>query len=195
MAGLDTVANSLCFALYALITHPEAYKCVQQEVQEAFSSGSLDWEKLKCMPDLHGAIMETLRLYPVASGHKARVAKSFTLAGYRLQAGDHVRVAMTVPHFLEELFPHPLQFDLNRFRAPRNEHRQRGAYAPFGLGAHTCLGSGIAELQLMVILATLIHDYRWEPDPPTYKLTIEHLPTALPGNNFRIKIAGSIHEA
>jgi cytochrome P450 len=89
------------------------------------------------MPDLQGAMMETLRRYPVAGGHRARVARPLTLADYCLEQGLDVEIAMTVPHFLEELFPNLMQFDLDRFRPPRNEHRKAGAYTPFGLGDYT----------------------------------------------------------
>lgn len=189
IAGLDTVANSLCFALYALLVNAEVRQRVQAEVDAAFRSGPLTWEKLAGLPDLHGTMMETLRRYPVATGHHVRVASPLTVARYRLSPGDQVSVAMTVPHFLEELYPAPLRFDIDRFRAPRNEHRQPGAYAPFGLGDHTCLGAGIAEVQLMVTIATLLHSFTLELDPPTYRLVIAHDPTAVPGNNFRIKVA------
>ncbi len=188
LAGIDTVANSLSFMLYALLAHPGALQRVQAEVDAAWSHGPLAWEQLKRMPDLHGAMMETLRRYPVAGGHNARVAKPLTIAGYRLEPGNTVQVAMTVPHFLEELYPHPMQFDIDRFREPRNEHRQRGAYAPFGLGDHTCLGAGIAEVQLMVTMATLLSTFTLQFDPPDYQLVIEEHPTPVPGNHFQVQV-------
>jgi len=198
LAGIDTVANSLCFMLYALLANPEARLRVQAEVDAAWSHGTLSWEQLKQMPDLHGAMMETLRSYPVAGGHRARVARPLTLAGYRLEPGFDVEVAMTVPHFLQELYPDPLQFDLERFRPPRNEHRKPGAYAPFGLGDHTCLGAGIAEVQLMVTMATLLSTFALQFDPPDYQLVIEEHPTPVPGNHFRVKVkeqrTSSTHE-
>jgi cytochrome P450 len=129
------------------------------------------------------------------AGFGAIVAKPLTFAGYRLEPGDEVLVAMTVPHFLPELFPHPETFDIDRYRSPRNEHRQRGAYAPFGLGEHTCLGAGIAEIQLMVITATLLHTYRFELDPPDYQLmpgqqlTIEDDVYGMSGKQFCLKVA------
>ena len=188
LAGIDTVANSLSFMLYALLAHPEALQRVQAEVDAARSQGMLSWEQLKQMPDLQGAMMETLRRYPVAGGHRARVARPLTLGGYRLEAGLDVEVAMTVPHFLEELYPNPLQFDLDRFRPPRNEHRKPGAYAPFGLGDHTCLGAGIAEVQLMTTMATLLSSFTLQLDPPDYRLVIEHHPTPVPGNQFQVQV-------
>jgi cytochrome P450 len=182
LAGIDTVANSLCFMLYALLAHPEIHQRVQTEVETAWSRAPLTWETLKQMPDLNGAMRETLRRYPVAGGHTCRVAGPLTLAGYRLEPGTDVFVAMTVPHFLEECYPHPMQFDIDRFREPRNEHRKPGAYAPFGLGNHTCLGAGIAEVQLQVTMATLLHTCTFQLDPPDYQLIIEEHPTPVPGN-------------
>src|SRR5260221_5359967 len=124
LAGSDTLANFLSFMLYALLAHPEALQRVQSEVDAARSQGMLSWEQLKQMPDLQGAMMETLRRYPVAGGNRARFARPLLLEGYRLDPDQDVEVAMTVPHFLEELYPNPLRFDLERFRPPRNEHRK-----------------------------------------------------------------------
>jgi len=188
LAGIDTVANSLSFMLYALLAHPEARLRVQAEIDAARSRGPLSWEQLKQMPDLQGAMMETLRRYPVAGSHRARVARPLTLAGYRLEPGHEVEVAMTVPHFLQELYPDPMQFDLERFRPPRNEHRKAGAYAPFGLGDHTCLGAGIAEVQLMVTMAALLSTFALQLDPPDYQLVIEEHPTPVPGNHFQVQV-------
>lgn len=188
LAGIDTVANSLSFMFYALFAHPEALQRVQAEVDTAWSQWPLSWEQLKRMPDLQGAMMETLRRYPVAGGHRARVARPLTLAGYRLDPGLDIEVAMTVPHFLSELYPNPTRFDLERFRPPRNEHRKPGAYAPFGLGDHTCLGAGIAEVQLMVTMATLLSTYTLQLDPPDYQLVIEEHPTPVPGHHFQVKV-------
>jgi cytochrome P450 len=140
------------------------------------------------MTALHGTAMETLRRYPIAAGHFATVAKHLTLAGYRLEPGAEVFVAMTVPHFLPELYPEPEQFDIDRFHAPRNEHRQEGAYAPFGMGDHICLGAGIAEIQLMVTIATLFHDYQLAIHPPAQKVRIENRPTPAPSKDVRVKI-------
>ncbi len=189
LAGLDTVANTSSFMLYALLKHPQAMQRVRKEVDEAFNQGPLTWERLKTMQALHGAAMETLRLYPVAGGHMMRLVQPLTFAGYRLEPGEEVLVAMTVAHFLPDLFPQPETFEIDRYHEPRNEHRQRGAYAPFGLGDHSCLGAGIAEIQLMVTLATLLHTYQFELEPLDYKLVTEHNPTFRPVD-LRIKVIG-----
>ncbi|HTK08247.1 MAG TPA: cytochrome P450 [Ktedonobacteraceae bacterium] len=194
LAGLETVARTNSYLLYALLKNPQALKRVVDEADQAFVQGTLSWEALKSMQATQGAAMETLRLYN-GSSFNALVAKPFTFAGYRLEPGDEVKVAIAVSHHLPELFPHPETFDIDRYHDPRNEHRQRGAYAPFGLGEHTCLGAGIAEVQLMVITATLLHTYQFELDPPDYQLargeqlSIEDDIHARAGKQFRLKIA------
>lgn len=170
LAGLTT-ARTCCSMLYALLKQKEVYARVLAEVDAAFEQGPLTWEQMKTMQDLQGAAMETLRLYPIANAHRCRVMRACNFAGYLLEPGADILVPMTAPHFLEEFFPEPETFDIDRFREPRHEHRHRGVYAPFGLGDHTCLGSGIAEIQLMVIMATILHTYQLELDPPDYEFT------------------------
>ncbi len=194
LAGLETVARTATFMLYALLTHPAALKRVVDEANHVFKDGELTWEKLKSMPATQGAAMETLRMYS-GGGFGAIVAQPFTFAGYRLEPGDEVYVSMTVPHYLPELFPQPEVFDIDRYSEPRNEHRQRGAYAPFGLGEHTCLGAGIAEIQLMLIAAILLSTYQFELDPPDYQLkhgeqlTVEDDVNGTAGQQFRLRVA------
>ncbi|MBA2679355.1 MAG: cytochrome P450 [Ktedonobacteraceae bacterium] len=198
LAGLETVARTATFMLYALLNNPAALKRVLDEADQAFEQGELTWETLKSMSATQGAAMETLRMY-TGGGFGAIVAQPLTFAGYRLEPGDEVYVAMTVPHFLPELFPHPERFDIDRYHEPRNEHRQRGAYAPFGLGEHTCLGAGIAEIQLMIIAATLLSSYQFELEPldyqlkPGQQLTIEDDVDGTAGQQFRLKIAAMRH--
>ncbi len=194
LAGLETVARTATFMLYALLTNPAALKRVVDEANQVFEHNELTWETLKSMSATQGAAMETLRMY-TGGGFGAIVAQPFTFAGYRLEPGDEVYVSMTVPHFLPELFSQPETFDIDRYSEPRNEHRQRGAYAPFGLGEHSCLGAGIAEIQLMLIAAILLSTYQFELDPPGYQLkhgqqlTVEDDVDGTAGQQFRLRIA------
>ena len=90
-------------------------------------------------------------------------------------------MATTVPHYLPEYFPQPERFDIDRYLPERNEHRQPGAYAPFGLGPHRCLGNGFAEVQIAVTLATIMHNVELVLDPPDYELQINPAPTPQAG--------------
>ena len=97
-------------------------------------------------------------------------------------------VATTVPHYLPEYFPDPHRFDIDRYLPERAEHKQRGAYAPFGLGTHRCLGSNFAETQIALTLATILRDVELKLDPPGYTLKIDPLPSPSPDKNFKFKV-------
>jgi cytochrome P450 len=115
------------------------------------------------------------------------VTEPFEFAGYRVDAGQRLFIATTVVHFDEQHHPDPERFDIERYAAPRAEHRIPGAFAPYGMGAHTCLGAGLAEAQIMLTVATMLHSDQFEMDPPDYELKIRPLPTNAPADNFRLR--------
>ena len=188
IAGMDTAAATSSFLLYALLRHPILLERVSAEVDAAFASGTLTAQALGQMPLLHAAAMETFRLYPVVSAVPRHAARSFTFQGYRIEAGQPLLISTTASHFLPHLFPNPLVFDIERYREPRNEHRQPGSFAPFAAGPHTCVASGIAEVVVMTTVAALLHTTRLELEPPGYILRMTINPLPAPETRFRVSV-------
>jgi cytochrome P450 len=174
--------------LYALLSHPDILERVQQEVDAALSNGTPKSETFAGMKTLHDAAMETLRLYPLSAAIQATAATTFEFAGHRIEEGQNLVVATTVPHFLEELYPNPLRFDVDRFRPPREEHCRPGAFAPFGLGPHICLGAGLATSLIVVTMASLLQAARFATHPPDYELKIGMIPVPVP-YDFHITVS------
>jgi cytochrome P450 len=164
LAGLETASYRSAFLLYLLLRNPEAAARVRAEADRWFA-GPLTWDRLKRCTALFGGMMDALRLYPGPSRQWYTAVEPFVFEGHLVEKDDSVIVVYDVSHHLEELFAEPAAFDVDRYRPPRNEHRQPGAYAPFGIGAHTCLGSGIAEVQLMINVATILHHVELTLDP------------------------------
>lgn len=188
VGGLDTTANTCAFMLYALLKHPDILARVLVEVDAAFASGLPTLGDLKNMKVLHYAALETLRLYPVSPAIQGVVTEGFDFAGYHIESGANLIVASTVPHFLPELYRDPERFDIERYRDPRNEHLSAGAFSPYGLGEHICLGAGQAEAIIMLTLATLLHAARFELDPVDYRLKIRIVPTPAPDERFHVRL-------
>lgn len=136
---------------------------------------------------LHAAAMETMRMHPVAGFNRRTAVCDFSFAGYPVAAGETLLMAGGVAHYLPRLFPDPERFDVERYSPPRNEHRQRGAYAPFGAGPHTCLGAGMAEVQIAVTAAALLRELRVAPEAG-YRPNIRLDPTITLGRGFRVKV-------
>ena len=149
IAALDTVAGTCSFMLYALLRDPDLLARARAEADAFFEEDEPAWSDIGKMDVLHRTTLETLRMYPTVPMLARTVTNSFELAGYRIEAGEAVFAATSVPHYLPECFPEPDRFDIERYTEARAEHRQPYAYAPFGLGPHRCLGNGFAEVQIM----------------------------------------------
>ena len=116
------------------------------------------------------------------------VTNGFEFGGYSIPAGEHVIMATTVPHYLPECFPEPHCFDIGRYTPERAEHRRPEVYAPFGLGAHRCLGNGFAEVQIAVTMATLLHEVELALVPADYTLKTTQVPLPSPNRSFKVRI-------
>lgn len=187
IAGLDTVPATSAFMLYNILKHPDVLAQMRAEADALFAGGLSD-HSLRQMDVTHRVALETLRLYPVGVGISRVAANSFEFAGYRIPAGTEILIAMSVPHILPKYYPDPDRFDIDRYRPERNEHKQRGAFAPFGLGTHLCLGNRFAEVQIALNIATILHEADLRLDPPNYKMKIKMGQPLKPANSFKLRL-------
>lgn len=182
-AGLDTVAATLSFMIAAILKTPGLAERIAAEADAAFSNGTIAPRMLEHMPTLHHTAMETLRLYSVTPFTPRTVVKPFAFGGYQFPVGTYVYFAQTLTHRLPEFFPNPEVFDVDRYDRP--DYVKPGqAFAPFTLGAHTCLGAGMAEIQLMVTVAALFHFADLTLAPADAPLQIHTIPLPNPGGKI-----------
>lgn len=194
VAGLDTVANTTAAITYTVLKNPAVKARVLKEVDELFAAGSIDEDGLlKKLPSLNGAIMETMRLYPIAVAQMRTATKDFVFEGHQIRAGEMIYIATCVPHFMEEYWPNVKSFDIDRFAKPRAEHMQPGVYSPYGRGPHTCLGKSLAEVQIALSMARLFYKLDLELESPDYMLKTKTSPTPGPSTDFKVRVKGYRH--
>ena len=175
LAGMDTVASTLSFIVYALAKHPDIYQRLQVELSQETD--------FKNMPLLHAFVLEVLRLYPATPFTPRVVSQEFEFAGYTFPIGTEVMIAQCVTHLLPAYYDDPFTFSIDRQNnVPSN------VFAPYSLGAHTCLGAGLAELQMMVTAATLIRHASFTFIQPDYTVKIHTLPLPNPGKKFKVRV-------
>jgi cytochrome P450 len=188
-AGMDTVANTMGFMVYAILKHPEVYAAIQAEVDEHFANGIPPHQELPKLQALYAATVETLRRYPVAPFTPRGVTQPFDFAGHHVKAGQEIIIVNGLTHYLPQFFPDPWTFDINRYIAPRKEHKQgQGIFAPYTLGSHTCLGAGVAEVQLMVTVGALLRAVRLELETPDYEIKTKLMPIPGPDPKFKLRV-------
>lgn len=189
IAGIDTVALTCSFAIYALLAHPHVWERVAAEVRSVFSHKQvLTMQDLKQMKVLHAAILEILRYYPVGPGVPRTALDTFEFGGYKVPKGANVLVGTAVTHFLPQFFADPYAFDIDRYIEPRHEHHQANVFVPFTVGEHTCLGAGMAEIQVMATIAAVINAVDLCIDPPDYVLQLKNAPSRGPKPNLAVRV-------
>jgi len=188
IAGLDTAASTCSFLVYALLKDPALFAAARAEADELLAEPALTRERFERFDITRRALQETMRMYPIAPALQRTAKTAFTFAGYEIPAGETVIVATTVPHYLPEYFPDPNHFDIDRHTPEKRRLLPPRCFAPFGLGAHACLGAGLAESLIVVAVATLQRSLDLAMVSPDYRLKIDPKPTPRPDSNFRFKV-------
>ncbi len=155
-AGHETTATTLAWALYQIHQCPNVYAKLLQELDSVGEHSSpMDIAKL---PYLSAVCQETLRMYPVLPVIFPRIAKEpVQIAGQWFDAGTTFMSTIYLVHYREDLYPNAQQFKPERFL-----ERQYSAseYFPFGGGSRRCLGYALAQLEMKLVLATILAKYQ-----------------------------------
>ncbi len=157
IAALDTVAGTLGFAFLKLLNEPRYMEALRAEFDDLFANGMPDAKAVRGLDMTHAFVTETLRCYPVTPAILRTAINSFDFEGHRVPAGTPIMVATGIVHVDAGYYPNPERFEPERHLPPRLEYKQKGAFAPFGIGPHTCLGGAFAQVQMAATLATMVH--------------------------------------
>ena len=184
------LGDAYSFTVYAMASQPAIYERIRREADALFEGGDPDGDDFtpSAIDVTHRFIMECLRMYPIVPMSLRDVMNSFVIEGYELPVGARLYIAMTASHYMEDVFPDPYTFDIDRYLPSRAEHRSPG-YAPYGLGTHTCLGSRWLDLQLAVNLLMVAHYFTLEVSPANYQLGFSPLPSMKPDKKLKFLIA------
>jgi cytochrome P450 len=158
LAGHETTATALFWALYLLALDPETQEELASEVQGAAMNGAPDIEKLKFT---RAVIDETMRLYPPAFLIARAAGGPDTIAGMPVKKNDIVLIAPWLLHRHEKLWRDPNAFIPQRFM-PGTPPPDRFAYLPFGVGPRICVGAHFALVEAVLALAKIIGAFRVE---------------------------------
>jgi cytochrome P450 len=155
LAGHETTATALFWALYLLALDPETQEQLAAEVRDVNGSGAIEIERLKFT---RAVIDETMRLYPPAFLIARAAAGPDTIAGLPVKKHDVILIAPWLLHRHEKLWRDPNAFVPSRFMT--GTPPDRFAYLPFGVGARVCIGAHFALVEATLALSRLIGAFR-----------------------------------
>ena len=174
VAGHETTATALAWAVERLIRHPEKLARLGEEVR-AEDKRYLD-----------AVVTETLRLRPVISLVARRLTEPVEIGGWQLPAGVTVAPSIFLMHRRPDVYPDPERFEPERFL-----EQSPGTYTwiPFGGGVRRCIGGSFAHFEMQVVLAELVKRRQLKPARPESEPVFRRAITETPRRDAEVVLA------
>jgi unspecific monooxygenase len=156
VAGHETTATAMTWALYWVHHQPDVRNKLLSEFDPL--GDSPDPMTISRLPYLSAVCSETLRIYPVLLLNFLHVVREpVELMGYQLEPDTKVVACIYLTHHRRDLYPEPDRFKPERFL---DQQFSPYEYLPFGGGSRRCIGAALAQLQMKLVLATILSRYQ-----------------------------------
>ena len=188
LAAHDTTTSALTMAAYYL-AHDQAWQERLREEIRGLGKPNLEYDDLGSNnPTLDNCFKEVLRMSPPVPMMMRRTVKEVDVGGYTLAPHTMVQVSPLYTLRMESWWKNPHQFDPDRFG--REEHKQHPfLWAPFGGGAHKCIGLHFADMLFKCALSHLLMNYRFSfVSPDQYPGKTQYFPFAKPMDNLPLRL-------
>jgi len=186
MAGHETTANALSWALYLLGRNPGAQDKLHAEA-DALGGRLPGFADLPALPYTRAVISEAIRLYPPAWLIGRTTTTDLDLGGWHLPAGSIAAVSPLLLHHDPRWFPDPETFDPSRWLDQRREAVPRHAYLPFGTGPRGCIGEQFAWAEAVTVLAVLARSWTVRT-APGFQPAIQYRVTLRPAGGLPMTV-------
>ena len=162
VAGHETTATTLAWALHHVLRTPRVEQRLRAEVEGAFPDGVVRPEAVANLAYLKAVVNETLRVSPIAVAVPRLLTRPTKLGPYELPAGTAVFASVYVAHRSANNWERPDAFEPERFLGGDPSPFK---FFPFGGGTRRCVGAEFARYQLRLVLAQLFAAVALHPVP------------------------------
>lgn len=189
MAGHETTANALSWALYVLAQHADIVHKMRKEGDQVWSNPATStFEKARELRYTLQVIQEVMRLYPPAWLIGRRSLGEDALGPYRFAKDSYFLISPYTLHRRAEYWPEPEVFNPDRFTEDHSKQRPTYAYLPFGGGPRLCIGNNFALLEMQLVLSLLIRHFDIGLAFPGQVVQPEPMVTLRPKEGLKLRI-------
>jgi cytochrome P450 len=158
LAGHETAALGLTWALYLLATHPEIQERVIEEVRSVTQGDQITPGAYSKLQWTTAVVKEAMRLYPPAWSMGREATADTTLGGHPVAKGTDIWICLYQLHRDARWFADPDAFRPERWL--RNSSPKPFTYMPFGIGPRVCIGQHFAMMESVLGLAAILSQFR-----------------------------------
>ena len=187
LAGHETTALALSYALLFLARHPPARARLREEVDEVLGGRPATMADVPALRFTDAVIRESMRLYPPVYAIGREALEDCVIAGWVVPRGAQVLMPQWTVHRDPRWFSDPEAFLPERWLDGLADRLPRFAYFPFGGGARVCVGNHFATLEAILVLATLMQHLDVRADPG-FRLTLSPSVTLRPRRGVQLDL-------
>ena len=164
LAGHETTAMAMSWALYLLAQHPAVVQKMRNEIKEVLGdSTTLHYDSMRTLPYSMQVIQEVLRLYPPAWAFSRQVLNDEVVGGYLIPKNQQVLINTYILHRNTAYWDNPEVFNPDNFLPEKIKERPTYAYLPFGGGPRLCIGNNFALMEMQIMLVALVRHFDFDP--------------------------------
>ncbi|CAG9827989.1 unnamed protein product [Diabrotica balteata] len=164
LAGFETSATTMSFALLELAQNEELQNKVRDEINRVLAKhdDKVTYESIMDMEYLEKVVLESLRKHPPLALLPRICTKNYQVPDSDLviTVGTRLNIPVLSIHRDPDYYPDPDKFDPERFNEENKAKRHPFAYLPFGEGPRTCIGLRFGKLQSKVGLCHVLRNYK-----------------------------------
>ena len=179
MAGFETTTAGLAWAFERILREPRVLERLRDEIE----TGGTTY--------LDAVVKEVLRARPAVPIVARKVREPVEIAGYEMPADTVLMASVYLVHTDPTVYPEPEQFRPERFSEGRPDPR---AWIPFGGGVRRCLGASLAQLEMKIVLRTVLEELDLETINPAPEPPVRRRFTFAPKDDCLVKATPRVQE-
>ncbi len=188
LAGHETTANGLTWAWYLLSQNPAIEAKLHDEVDRVLGGRLPTLDDLRQLEYTDMVFKEAVRLYPPIPTFGRQSLVPVTLGGYTLPAGAVILISPHIVHRDSRWWDDPETFKPERFAKDNEQLIAKYAYLPFGGGPRICIGNSFAQMEAVLLLATMARQYRLRLNPVDQEVVPQPTLTLRPRHHLMMRV-------
>lgn len=192
LAGHETTANALSWTWHLLSKYPAIEEKLVDEIQTVLGGRAPTFADVPRLRYTEMVVAEAMRVFPPVWAFGRQAVEDCRLGGYPVPAGTVILMSQWVMHRHPQYFPEPDRFNPDRWTSGLARQVPAYAYFPFGGGPRLCVGKSFAQVEAVLVLASVAQAYQLRL-VPGFEVVPHPMVTLRPKAGLKMHLTQRIH--
>lgn len=162
LPSAEPIGRTLSWMWFALAREPACVQRIYKELDEVLGGRTPGYDDVVKLEYTSQVVMETMRLYPPFWCITRQAIAADNVCGNKILPNDLIFFNVLGVHTNPRYWENPMQFNPDNFSKEKIRTRPATAYLPFSNGNRSCQGGPIAQMQMTLVLASILQHFSVE---------------------------------